>query len=391
MRAFENAIIRLLKRRPFYASFILNLKRIETKSGKAAGVTIADGSPAITINSENFSNLTNNQQEYIFEHLVQHLVRLHPLRRRDRNRYDWDICCDLAVNSLSENNPDDAVMPDSYGMEPGLAAEEYYDALVNPFSTGNLDGSGYGDGEEDSAGAAGDGKSQFSDAETIDDHDCWELADSTPELLAEEMIRAITAEALKGSDGEAPQEICEAVSAILTPPKLPWQAILRQFAATAGRVGKRSTWQREHRRFGSRTPGIRKKQRLNLLVAVDVSDSTKDLQLRENFAQELIHIARGRESQITVLYSGSRIQKIEKFSGVPAVVERYDGGGFTDLRPVFEYAQKMHPLPAAVIYLTDGFGEAPERMEFPTLWVLTGEGVKPVEWGVELRLQETVG
>jgi len=25
-------------------------------------------------------------------------------------------------------------------------------------------------------------------------------------------------------------------------------------------------------------------------------------------------------------------------------------------------------------------------MEFPTLWVLTPDGQKPVEWGVELRL-----
>jgi len=46
----------------------------------------------------------------------------------------------------------------------------------------------------------------------------------------------------------------------------------------------------------------------------------------------------------------------------------------------------MHPRPAAVIYLTDGVGPAPEKMEFPTLWVLTQEGEKPVPWGVELRL-----
>jgi len=46
----------------------------------------------------------------------------------------------------------------------------------------------------------------------------------------------------------------------------------------------------------------------------------------------------------------------------------------------------MHPRPAAIIYLTDGYGPAPEEMEFPTLWVLTPDGKKPVEWGVELRL-----
>jgi len=46
----------------------------------------------------------------------------------------------------------------------------------------------------------------------------------------------------------------------------------------------------------------------------------------------------------------------------------------------------MPPLPAAVIYLTDGIGPAPETMPFPTLWVLTREGERPAPWGVELRL-----
>jgi predicted metal-dependent peptidase len=108
--------------------------------------------------------------------------------------------------------------------------------------------------------------------------------------------------------------------------------------------------------------------------------------MRETFARELVQIARGRESRLTVLYAGSRIQRIDSFRGAPEVVEVFEGGGFTDLRPVFDYARTMQPRPAAVIYLTDGIGPAPEQMDYPTLWVLTREGEKPVEWGVELRL-----
>ena len=90
---------------------------------------------------------------------------------------------------------------------------------------------------------------------------------------------------------------------------------------------------------------------------------------------------------LTVLYANSRIQRVELLSGRSPALQRYDGGGFTDLRPVFEYAKTMHPLPAAVIYLTDGIGPAPQQMEFPTLWVLTGAGEKPVPWGIEIRLE----
>jgi predicted metal-dependent peptidase len=200
------------------------------------------------------------------------------------------------------------------------------------------------------------------------------------------MVRGMVRNAWNQCDGEVPGELRPLLASLLAPPRLPWQTILRQFIATAGRIGRRSTWQRENRRFAHETPGSRKRHRLNLLIGVDVSDSTNAPALRDAFAGELLRISKGRESCLTVLYANSRIQRIERFSGKGITVASYHGGGFTDLRPVFAYARGMHPPPAAVIYLTDGIGEAPKKMEFPTLWVLTQEGEKPAPWGVELRL-----
>ncbi len=173
----------------------------------------------------------------------------------------------------------------------------------------------------------------------------------------------------------------------MSPPTIPWQQILRQFVGNVGRIGRRSTWKRSHRRFFQRTPGVRKKQRLNLLVAIDVSDSTNIQPLREAFAAELLQISRGRENSLTVLYTGSHIQKIKTFTTKPQTIEVYSGGGYTDLRPAFNYARQMVPTPTAVIYLSDGFGQAPECADFPTLWVLTEDGEIPAEWRIELRLQ----
>jgi predicted metal-dependent peptidase len=318
--------------------------------------------------------------------MVKHLLHLHPLRRKGRNQHDWDIAADLAINTGIGNLPDDALLPAYYDVEDGLAAEEYYELLVPPFDTGNLDGSGFGDADREERGAAGDGHGTEAKT-TLDSHELWGESDSTPLTLAEETIRAITRDSLRGSDGETPAELRTVVAALLRPTAIPWQKILRQFIATAGRTGRRSSWMREHRRFSHTTPGVRKKRRLNLLVGIDVSDSTNSVELREAFARELVHIAAGRDAAITVLYANSRIQQITSFSGASGIVERYDGGGFTDLRPLFDYAKTMHHLPAAVIYLTDGFGPAPEQMEFPTLWVLTAAGEKPTPWGVELRLE----
>ena len=385
--AIENAVVRLLRERPFYGHFILNLRREQRHlNGKAAAVTMRDSVPFLAIDPIPFAELAPSRQRALLEHMVKHLLHLHPLRRKGRNHHDWDICSDLAINPGIQDLPDDALLPEYYGADEGLAAEEYYEQLVPAFDTGNLEGSGEGNASREDSGVAGDGSAKEWNR-TLDSHELWGESDSTPLPLAEEAVRAITRDSLRGSDGVIPLELNTVIEGLLQSSPIPWRQILRQFIATAGRIGRRSSWMREHRRFSHTTPGIRKQRRLALLVAVDVSDSTNIVEIRESFASELLQIASGRDSSITVIYANSRIQQIKTFSGSPLVIERYDGGGFTDLRPVFDYAKSMHPVPAAVIYLTDGIGPAPELMEFPTLWVLTSKGEKPVSWGLELRME----
>jgi len=313
-------------------------------------------------------------------------------RRKGRNTRLWDSACDIAINPSIDGMPDEAPRPERYKLPPELAAEEYYDLLAARPDTGNLEGYGLGDGERDAGNHADRGNSPQTQREqattTADDHRVWQDADGTPLRLAEEMVRSLARDALHMSDGDLPGEVRTVLYDLLAPAPIPWRQVLRQFIGTAGRTGRRTTWSRSHRRFGQETPGIRKRQLLNLLVGVDVSESTDSVPLREAFARELVRISRGREARITVLYANSRIQRIDSFTGPAVAVESYHGGGFTDLRPVFDHARAMQPPPAAVVYLTDGRGEAPQSMEFPTLWVLTGDGEKPVTWGVELRLTE---
>lgn len=391
-RALENAVVRLLKQRPFYGHLLLGFRRRSCQGRYPLGVTIRDGVPTLEVQPELFAAEEPLVQTALLEHVLKHILHLHPVRRKGRHSHDWDLACDLAINPTIADLPPGAAIPARLRLEQGLAAEEYYRLLAPPFDTGNQEGQGLGNASRDSGARVEAGEAEQltaaerADLDTLDDHASWQQADSTPERLAEEVVRGLVRDAHRKSQGEVPGELRTLVEGLLAPPLIPWKQVLRQFVATAGRIGQKSTWKRQHRRFGHDTPGRRKRQRLNLLVGIDVSDSTNQGILRDAFARELLQIARGRDSQITVLYAGSRIQRIDSLRGAPGVVEAYHGGGFTDLRPVFDYARTLHPRPAAVIYLTDGYGPALESMEFPTLWVLTREGQKPVEWGVELRL-----
>lgn len=388
LRGLEDAVIRLLKRRPFYGHLLLSFRRRLGQSPYPLGVTLVGGLPLLEINPALFADYPTPEQEALLEHIIKHVLHLHMARRKERHALTWDVACDLAINPGIAHLPGAAPMPERFNFHEGLAAEEYYGLLSRPFATGNLEGQGLGQASQEPVGTAGRGSSKdaVQMAAPLDDHSVWAEADAVPVRLAEQSVRSLVQDAWRKSDGEVPGDIRTLVTSLLAAAPIPWRQVLRQFVATAGRVGRQSTWKREHRRFAHATPGQRKRRRLNLLVGVDVSDSTNVQALREAFAAELVRIARGRDTLLTVLYAGSRIQKIASFRGSEAVAEVYQGGGFTDLRPVFDYARTLQPRPAAIIYLTDGYGEAPDQMEFPTLWVLTSEGQKPVEWGVELRL-----
>ena len=392
MRSLQDAIIRLLKSRPFYGHLLLQCRRQVLTGGPPLGVTLQAGGPVLAIRPESFGGLEPERQAGLLEHCVKHLLHLHPLRRKGRHPLVWDAACDLAINPGLRDLGSEVLIPERFGYPAGLSAEEYYLLLSHQFNLGTQRGQGDGNADEADAGRQQQGGTRDDlvqlRAQLPDNHELWGEADSTPQRLAEETLRQLVRDAARKADNEIPGELRSLVDALLAPPTIPWRQALRQFVGTAGRTGRKSTWSRAHRRFAHDTPGTRKRQRLNLLIGVDVSESTDQQPLREAFARELVRIARGRESRLTVLYAGSRIQRIDSFSSGDLVAEVYQGGGFTDLRPVFDYARQMPKPPAAVIYLTDGFGEAPEVMEFPTLWVLTGEGERPADWGVELRLGE---
>ena len=390
MRQLEDAIVRLLKQRPFYGHFLLQFRRRPYQGRKATAVTLIDALPTLMVSPQLFALFSADEQQALLEHLVKHILHLHPCRRRDRHPRLWDLACDLAINPGIDHLPAAAPRPEKLKLTAGLAAEEYYDLLLLMPHLGDHLGDGYGD----SAADASDEQARTEAASSLDvhqlrpldDHQHWQDAERTPSSLSEQVVRQMVQAAWKKSADESGGELRALISCYLAPPSIPWQQILRQFVGSAGRVGKTSTWKRAHRRFDQTTPGIRKKQYLNLVVGIDVSDSTDTQPLREAFAKELLRIAQARQSRITVLYAGSRIQKISSFSGNPAVVDVFYGGGFTDLRPVFDHARTMQPRPAAIIYLTDGFGPAPELSDIPTLWVLSPDGQKPVTWGLELRL-----
>ena len=110
-RNLENAVVRLLKRSPFYGRMILHFRREEGSGSPPLGVTLREGVPTLSVSPAPFAELAPREQEALIEHGLKHVLHLHMTRRKGRNSHDWDIACDLAINPEIDALPPEAPLP----------------------------------------------------------------------------------------------------------------------------------------------------------------------------------------------------------------------------------------------------------------------------------------
>lgn len=273
---------------------------------------------------------------------------------------------------------------------------------------GSGSGHSHGDGQgQPCPSCGGSGKNQNqSDSKAPDFaglHPKWDLSSDVGEQLAESMVRSIIKEAHKKARGNVPGAIKQVIEDFLDA-TVPWKQIFRQFIAKARSTSKYSTWRKQNRRLGDEIMGYKKDNKLLLAVAVDTSASVSDEQLQA-FLSEIRRMVLIGANVIIMECDTNLADEPKKFTRSMANNASFEfhGRGGTDFRPVFDYLsgkpikvkgvsttinKKLFPRdPDAVIFLTDGYGPAPsEKFRVPTLWCITNNGRKPVEWGKELKL-----
>lgn len=172
---------------------------------------------------------------------------------------------------------------------------------------------------------------------------------------------------------------------------LDWKQLLLDFVSRM--LGGDRQWLPPARRYAWKKlylPRRSEKQSIEIVIAVDTSGSTTD-DLPDFLAELRGMTAVFGEYRITIIQCDTKIHSVKEYVADDPLPENLNFYGFggTDLRPPFDYVTERMPMnPNVLIYLTDGFGEAPEKApEYPVIWCLTGEGKKPVAWGWEVRIK----
>jgi len=400
MKSLEIGIIYLLSNNPFYAHFIMQMRRIPHKNDPklpTAGVCVRD-SVELHYNPDFLDACLEvggaKAVAAVLMHEAQHLTHFH-ITGRQKGRYakTFNIAADCAINQfnpwLMESKlgkamemvsgplPADAVRNEDtergvvtintvrkLAQRPELVERErmdyYYDALLEQFKKNAEKNPGQGEPDQ----MIGEGEGGF------DSHEMWDESDANADAVKETIKHAANKAANTTGRGRCPGEVLAAIQE-MNKDRVSWKSVLRNFVANSIDVVFEPTRKKRNRRYGLAYSGIRKDPILHLIVIKDTSGSVSDEALGASDSE--IRKIHKNSVKITVIDADTEVQQVYEYN--PKKVTGSRGRGGTTFSPALKKAEEIGA--DAIIFFTDGYGEGPENIYkpkgIPILWALFDE------------------
>lgn len=370
--------------------------------------------------------LSDSELDFIMMHEILHVVLQHCLRQGDRDNEQFNIACDIVVNSnilLSEDMNLKSITLKKYGESMHLApdgkegyeytAEQVYEMLPPPHSngksktalTGTLDGNNDdnaqdGDAKGSVLGRAKkkQGKKQRKKA-VWDDHTRWGMEEEDDTLRDvwtkrfEDACEVISIRDPSNQRGLLPL-FAERLFKELKKPQTDWRMVMNDFVQ---QEIVDYSFTPPDRRFDESPfflPDFNDKDDLveDILFMIDTSASMSDDMITAAYSE-----VKGAIDQFDGKLKGwlgffdAAIVEPKPFTNEEEFkIIKPAGGGGTDFQIIFEYVQKhmQEKMPACIIILTDGFAPFPKEKltgGIPVLWLLNNDEVDP-PWGKIARI-----
>jgi predicted metal-dependent peptidase len=386
---------RLILDKPFLGALVLRLP-LEAADAQWCPSTGTDAR-ALYFNPEYIAALSPAQVQFVLAHEALHCALSHFARRGHRDQKRWDIACDLAVNALLVHDgltPPPGALHDM-GFE-GLTAEEIYPSIEDQFDepmdrhlydeqkpAEQGQGGSYEPPTPEAgggAGGAGEKKSGRAPAPrplTPDERET--LGTQWQQRLAGAVQMAMQAGKMGGAMARLVDHLLQ--------PQLPWRNLLAHYVSSIARDDY--SYARPSARRGDPViyPSLRSDE-INVTVALDISGSITDEELRE-FVAEIDAIKAQLRARVVLQACDAALAQDGPWIFEPwdelALPREFEGGGGTDFTPVFRWAEAQDRAPDLLIYFTDANGAFPAREPpFPVLWLVKGKASVP--WGRRVQL-----
>ena len=383
--------------KPFLGALVLRLPMV-TADPKWCP-SIATDARAIYYNPAYINGLDLEQTKFILAHAALHAALTHFNRRGHRDKRRWDIATDYAINPLLVADglkaPPGALLMEQF---TGMTAEEIYPCIRENSDEQTLDQHAYdqdhstpppptqqkndrpqpepsdrGLSEPDpqSGGAAQPPPLSPSERESLSVQ--WQ------QRLAGAAQQALQAGKLKGSMARLVDHLLQ--------PQLPWRMLLARYMTAVSRDDY--SWQRPSRREGAAILPTLRSTHVDVAIVLDTSGSINDEEMNEFLAE--INAIKGQMAARITLHTCDEAMAddgpwtFEAWEEI-RLPESMTGGGGTDFRPAFRWAETMDTPPSLMLYFTDADGTFPEREPvFPVLWLVKGKHKVPFGQRIQLN------
>jgi predicted metal-dependent peptidase len=398
----------LMLKEPFYGLFLIGINKELSKSIQTACVAKDNINLKLVVNPEYFEKQDTMTRVAILKHEMLHIAMQHlGMFDQFENKRLLNVAADLEINqyiSSELKGPTweglDIVDGEFKGVKlPEKAGTRvYYDMLqkeLDEYDKQNQDqnensgsnGSGNGgsgdsesNDENDEGGdgsASGEGFAEWFNAGAGDgEHTLWEefenLSEAEKKLIQKQIDHQMkeAAQQTQRSRGTIPGELSSYIDKLFEKHEavIDWKQYLRRFGTRSTKIETKKTRKKPNIRFGS-GPAIKIKPKRRTLVAIDTSGSVSDQDLLEFFSE--IDSIYKTGTSVTIMECDSYVHRTYEYSGATSEVLRVCGRGGTSFDPVMEEIFKAPGKYQNLIYLTDGFAPAPQRVPMiPILWVI---------------------
>ena len=350
------------------------------------GCDMRCGKGLIEYNPERLEHFDDNQLALRLKAEVLRIILKHPYQRQPYNprRDVMRLSSDLTLCDNMEGM-------DTIGLEPphifdiqrGQAFEQYYSQMagqvlefeMNADGKGipidmNMPGDGQGDGDS-SGDNSGNGLT-----DSLLDADAGASLWEEDELMSEKVNHEIETAQRCNQWGSLSGDLRALIESTLIS-KQNFRAILSQFRASILSSKRHLTRMRPNRRYGFDAMGSQYAYSTRLLVAVDVSGSVPDEDIKKFLAVINRFFKQGIET-IEVIQFDSKIttekpQLLKQATNGIRVI----GRGGTNFQPAIDFYYE-HEEYDGLIFLTDGYAPVPklpdDKRHKPLAWILTTQG-----------------
>ena len=342
------------------------------------GCDMRCGKGLIEYNPERLEQFNDNQLALRLKAEVVRIILKHPYQRQPYNprRDVMRLSSDLTLADNLEGM-------DTIGLEPprvfdiprDQAFEQYYSLMADQVLQLEQDADGNGipiamDMPNDGSGDAGELTDDLLEADA--GASLWE----EDELMSEKVNHEIETAQRCNQWGSLGGDLRALIESTLVS-KQNFRAILSQFRASILSTKRHLTRMRPNRRYGFDAMGSQYAYSTRLLVAVDVSGSVPDEDIKKFLAVINRFFKQGIES-IEVIQFDSKIT-----TDKPMLLKQASNGirvigrGGTNFQPAIDFYYE-HEEYDGLVFLTDGYAAMPtlpdNKRHKPLAWILTAQG-----------------